>query len=671
MSDPTNSKRTITAEDLYNFELISGMEISPDGTHVVYAQDHIDREEQKKYSHLWVVSTQDGTTHQFTFGNHVDQNPRWSPDGSQIAFLSNRADEEQFQLYLLPFHGGEARKLTDLKGSFGEYEWSPDGSKLVYQFRKTDAEVLEREADEKKKKLGVLAHHITRLKYKYDGAGLLPKERWHIWTVDANNGETIQLTDGPVFDELFPTWSPDGQLILFASNRSANPDIDYDLIDLYLIPSGGGEMRKIAAPEGDKANPGISPDGKWVAYYSYEKRGEWWRNNNLWLLPLDGASPVRNLTGSLDINISPDVLNDVNGGAIALQKPVWSLDSQTLTFPVGRHGSSTLQTLNLASGETSTLTPEPGTAGVFSFDRKQTRMAYFAATMNDPGQIHVREMGCGETRQITHFNPWLAEVDLGKVEETWFKGPDNNDLQGWILTPPGFDPSQKYPSILEIHGGPMAQYGHNFMHEFYYLAAQGYVVYFCNPRGGQGYGEAHTRAIWGDWGNVDYADLMNWTDLASRKPFMDKSRMGVTGGSYGGYMTLWIVGHTHRFKSAVAQRVVSNLISMWGSSDMNWRSQQLVGDPAPIDDLQTAWDHSPAKYLNTAVTPTLIIHSEEDHRCPIEQGEQAYVSLKVHGVEAEMVRFPGEPHGLSRTGRTDKRIIRLNHILRWMDKYLK
>ena len=217
----------------------------------------------------------------------------------------------------------------------------------------------------------------------------------------------------------------------------------------------------------------------------------------------------------------------------------------------------------------------------------------------------------------------------------------------------------------------MAQYGHNFMHEFYFLAAQGYVVYFSNPRGGQGYGEAHTGAIFGNWGDADYADLMLWTDYAQSLPYIDTDRMGVTGGSYGGYMTLWIIGHTHQFKSAVAQRVVSNFISMWGASDMNWKMQHLVGDPAPIDDIQTAWDHSPVKYLGNATTPTLIIHSEEDNRCPSDQGEQAFVTLKYHGVDSEFVRFPGEPHGLSRTGRTDRRIARLKHIKRWMDRYLK
>ena len=667
----TDRKRTITTEDLYTFELISSMEISPDGGHVIYAQQRINPESEKKFSNLWVVSTAEGTLRQFTFGDQVDRGPKWSPDGTQIAFLSNRGDEKQFQIYILPFHGGEARPLTDIKGSFNGMEWSPDGDRLACQIRLTDEDVIQREADEKLKKLGIIERHIQRLSYKYDGVGFLPKERWHIWTVDIQSGEAKQLTEGPVYDEVSPTWTPDGKSILFLSNRSADPDMEYDVTDFYLLPAEGGEFQKIETPQGSKSNPSFSPDGKWIAYFANEGQWEWWRNNNLWITPTDGASPARNLTGEFDINVSPDVINDMNAGAVALTTPVWSPNGSALTFQMARHGSSTLRTLSLETGELKSLTPEPGTAGVFSLDRAQTKIAYFAATMNDPGQIRLLDLASGEDRQLTAFNTWLQEVDLGEVEEIWFKGDASNDLQGWVLTPPGFDPAKKYPSILEIHGGPMAQYGHYFMHEFFCLSAQGYVVYFCNPRGGQGYGEEHTKAIFSNWGDADYADLMVWTDLIQSKPYIDPERMGVTGGSYGGYMSLWIIGHTQRFKSAVAQRVVSNLISMWGASDMNWKAQHLVGDPAPIDDIETAWAHSPAKYLNKATTPTLIIHSEEDNRCPMDQGEQAFVTLKVHGVDSEMVRFPGEPHGLSRAGRTDRRISRLKHILRWMDKYLK
>jgi len=555
----------------------------------------------------------------------------------------------------------------------GTFEWSPDGAKFVCQFRKIDADALEREEDEQKKKLGIVARHYDRISYKFDGAGFLPKERWHIWVVDAQSGEAAQLTEGEIYDEVSPIWTFDGQSIIFTSNRDPEPDINFDLTDLYSIPASGGEMQKIAAPEGPKSFPIPSPDGRWIAYYGLEGSGNWWRNNSLWVTPLDGSSPANNLTEEYDLNVSEGVMNDTNAGAAALSTPIWAADGQTLYFPVGQHGSSRLHTINLDGQNLQAITPEIGAVGLYGFDKTGQKLVYFYSTITDPGQIWAQDLESGASSYpLTTTNSWLKDVDLGAVEEIWFEGRDANRLQGWVLKPPGFDSSQKYPSILEIHGGPMGQYGFFFMHEFYFLAAQGYVVYFSNPRGGQGYGEAHTKTIYGNWGDADYADLMSWTDLVKSKTYIDPERMGVTGGSYGGYMTLWMIGHTHQFQAAVAQRVVSNFISMWGSSDMNWRFSALVGDVAPIDDLDTAWDHSPAKYLPNATTPTLIIHSEEDHRCPIEQGEQAFVTLKVKaGVDAEMVRFPGEPHGLSRGGRTDRRIARLNHILRWMDKYLK
>ena len=668
----TEETRTITAEDLYKFELISGFEISPNGEHVIYAQQRVDPKTEKKFSNLWVVPTENSKPRQFTYGDQSDSSPKWSPDGSQIAFISNRKDEKQPQLYLIPFGGGEARPLTDLKGRIGSFQWSPDGSQIVCQFRKKDAEELAREEDEQKKKLGVVARHYDRISYKFDGAGFLPKERWHIWLIDAHSGEGTQLTEGEIYDETNPTFTPDGQHIAFTSNRAADPDIDYDLTDLYLIPVTGGEMQKITAPVGQKMFPSISPDGRWVAYYGREGRGNWWRNNNLWVAPLEGSSAARNLTGQFDFNVSPGVMTDVNAGAAEMSPPAWSPDSQTLYFPVGQNGSSQLHSIGLDGQNLQVFTPEVGAVGLFSLDSSGEKLAYFYSTISDPGQIWRMNLGDGMSQALTATNLWLQEVDLGSVEEFWFQGRDGNRLQGWVLKPPKFDPSQKYASILEIHGGPMGQYGNFFMHEFYYLAAQGYVVYFSNPRGGQGYGEAHTKAIYGNWGDADYADLMSWADLVKAQPYIDPGRMGVTGGSYGGYMTLWVIGHTHQFQAAVAQRVVSNFISMWGSSDMNWKFTALVGDAAPIDDLETAWNHSPVKYLPQATTPTLLIHSEEDHRCPIEQGEQAFVTLKVKaGVDTEMVRFPGEPHGLSRVGRTDRRIARLNHILRWMDKYLK
>ncbi len=524
---------------------------------------------------------------------------------------------------------------------------------------------------QQKKKLGVVERRITQLFYKLDGYGYLPKERWHIWTVDVRTGKGHQLTDGEVYDEDFPTWSPDGQWIFFVSNRQPDPDLHPDIVDLHRIPSDGGEMERIPTPVGPKRAPSCSPDGQWVAYLGNEGEGNWWMNTSLWVVPADGSGGARNLTASHDLHAEADALNDM-AGALFTMPPTWSPDGKRIYFQTAEHGKVQLRSIGVDGGDLRTEIDERGVVGAYTFDREHGRMAYFFGSMESPGEVRVWNVRTGRHRTLARPNRnLLARLDLGTVEEVWFEGKDRYRLQGWILKPPGFDPSRKYPSILEIHGGPQTQYGYFFMHEFYFLAAQGYVVYFSNPRGGRGYGEAHTKAIWGRWGTVDYDDLMAWADFIEKQPYIDPERMGVTGGSYGGYMTLWIIGHTQRFRGAVAQRVVSNFISMWGSSDGNWVFQLPLEAGPPWVDFQRYWERSPIAHLGNARTPTLLIHSEQDHRCPIEQGEQAFVALKVQGVDTEMVRFPDEPHGLSRVGRTDRRVSRLNHILRWFDGHVR
>ena len=668
---PVKTKRSITPQDIYSFELVSDVRLSPDGRNVIYAVQHIDRKREKKYSNLWLAAVDDGEPRQFTFGDQNDGMARWSPDGSQIAFLSNRADKEKpSQIYLIGMNGGEARPLVAIEGEVSGLSWSPDGKRLLCTVRKTDAEALERRKDEQKKKLGVVVRQVERVFYKLDGYGYLPKERTHLWTVDVRTGKTRQLTDHAVYDEHGSSWSPDGRKVAFVSNRSANPDFNPDADDLYVMPAAGGEFTKIETPAGSKGSPIFSPDGKWLAYYGNDYPGEWYRNTCLWVVPVDGSLPARNLTRQTDLHISSGVINDA--GSPEFMPPTWSKDSQRIYFQVDLHGSTLLMSIALDGSNLQTVIGAGGALGSYTFDREQNKLVYFYGRMHDPVQIFYHNLADGNERQLTRLNQdWLSKIELGEVEEVWFKGRDGNDLQGWIIKPPGFDASRRYPSIMEIHGGPLVQYGNYFMHEFYYLAAQGYVVYFCNPRGGRGYGEAHAGAIWGGWGDADYADLMAWADYVEKLPYIDAQRMGVTGGSYGGYMTVWIIGHTQRFKAAVTQRCVSNLISLWGSSDMNWSFQEVLNNQPPFKDLQKFWDHSPIKYIDNAKTPTLVLHNEFDLRCPIEQGEQVFVALKSLGVDTEMVRFPDEPHGLSRIGRTDRRIARLEHIARWFNQYLK
>ncbi len=666
-------KRPINAEDLYRLELLSGARISPNGKHVIYSQKRVEKKSEKKYANLWLAATDGGLPRQFTYGDHSDSAPLWSPDGSQIAFLSNRADKEKpAQIYVIPTNGGEARPLGLIEGEIDLAAWSPDGQKLLCTIRKTDAETLEREKDEHKKKLGVVSRQYDRLFYKLDGYGYLPRERTHLWLVDVRNGKGRQLTDGNLWDENEPAFSPDGAQIVFISNHANDPDQAPDQLDIFIMPAAPGETpQKINTPIGPKLLPVFSPDGKSIAYLGREGEGLEYCNMHLWLAAVDGLQAPKNLTAQHDLFCLSSMLYDT--GSPEQMRPVWSPDGRTIYFQASRHGSVLLKRIDVNGEHLTDVVGEGGAVGAFSFDAGHTRVAYYFGQINDPGQIHLKEMNEGlTTRHLTRANRTLFDaIELARVEEIWFKGVDDNDLQGWVMFPPGFDPKKKYPSILEIHGGPLTQYGKIFMHEFQTLATQGYVVYFCNPRGGRGYGEKHARGIWGAWGTVDYADVMAWTDLIANKAYIDKSRMGVTGGSYGGYMTLWIIGHTERFKAAVAQRVVSNFVSEWGSSDLNWTFEYELEAPAPFVNFQKWWDMSPMKYIGNAKTPTMITHSENDLRCPIEQGEQAYVALKRLGVESEFIRFPDEFHGLSRNGRTDRRIARLGHILRWMDKYLK
>ncbi len=666
----TESKRPIAAEDLYQIDVLNDIQITPDGKSIIFSLMEINRENEKKSNHLWVVPTQGGCPRQLTTGKQKDSKPKVSPDGQWVAFISNRLDKKQPQMFLLPLNGGEAWPLTDFQGDFGSFDWSPDSRNIVFQFRQHDQEDIEIREDQKKKELGRVARRIDhRVFFKLDGYGYLPDAHFHLWTVNIETKKTQQITPTTNFDENGPAWSPDGHQIAFLSNRTENPDLNPQKTDIYLLNLESEKFDVIPTPEGPKGSLSFSPDGKHLAYIGHEGVKAGYKNGELWLIDLSTYS-VQSITADYDFNVGGSVINDIE--TMHTVAPIWSPDSKKVFFQVGKHGRVSFHAINLENNILETVLKFDGVVSAPTLDQSASQLAFIRGTMEDPGQVCVYNFETEEIDQLTMLNKALFDqIDLGTYEEVWFKGADNNDLQGWIIKPPNFNPENKYPSIMEIHGGPLTQYGFLFMHEFFYLAAKGYVVYFCNPRGGQGYGEDHAKAIYhGKWGTVDYEDLMIWADYVQNLDYIDADKMGVTGGSYGGYMTVWIIGHTDRFKAAAAQRCVSNLISMWGSSDFNWSFQAIFDDKAPFENLDVLWQCSPIKHIGSAKTPTLIIHSMQDLRCAIEQSEQVYVALKNLNVDTAFLIFPDSPHGVSRSGRTDRRIVRLESILQWFERYL-
>lgn len=458
MTTTKSKKRLIAAEDLYELQLASSPMISPDGRSVVYSVQRVDRAKEKKYSNLWLASTDGGPPRQFTHGDQSDTSPAWSRDSEHIAFLSDRKGDDQSQIFVMPVQGGESRPVTDLKGEFGYMEWSPDGRRIAFEFQAKSEEEIERESDDQKKELGIVHRRFTRIWFKADGVGYIPSERWHIWTLDVESGHAAQLTSGDIYDEKRPVWSADGSEIVFASNRSDDPDLNPDAIGLYAIPAGGGELREIPVPDGEKFGHAVSPDGNWVSYAGKEGRGDWWRNDHLWIVPFDGTAAPICLTDDEDVCVGDMSISDMGEGGTSA--PAWAYDSKTIYYQISRHGNTHLMALNIDSRTRTEVVAGEGVVIGFTVDSSSARAAYLFTDRNDPGQVKVVNLSDGTQTQLTNLNTFLSEqVELGEIEEVWFKGPDDNDLQGWILKPPGFDASKTYSSILEIHGGPLAQYG--------------------------------------------------------------------------------------------------------------------------------------------------------------------------------------------------------------------
>ncbi len=695
-------KRTpITPEDLYQVRMPTYCEVSPDGQRLLTVVSQQKEKTLKTESHLWATDLgaedpAESPSYPYTGGDKNETRPKWSPDGSRIAFISSRSGKSE--LWTIPAGGGEASQLTKLEGSISDFDWHPNGKRLVVALQKTGEEEKAHAELKENNKPGAdseRVRHYKRLTYKIDGAGFLPHPRAHLWLVDAGTGKGKALTEDDLYEESEPRFSPDGRTIYFVSNRQPDPDQDVLRADVWCIPTRGGEIEKVRTFAGPSNNIAISPDGQWIAFIGRPDPHVAWNQHQsrLYLVPSSGGRPVL-LSGVLDRDLTNASIGDVFGN-IGDPRLTWSPDSEWIYFVVSTEGDTQLWRVSRKKKQPEPVLSDPGVILDFSIDFEGRWIHYSWCDLHTPGEILSSRLPDPKVRTAkplskreyrtprvaTPTRPtvrsklnseWIGERHVSLPEEIWFEGRGNHPLQGWVLYPPGLRKNRKYPALLYIHGGPGAQYGHAFFHEFQALAAQGYVVFYSNPRGGQGYTQRHLNSIVGRWGTYDYEDLMKFTDVVlRRKRFIDRKRVGVAGGSYGGFMTNWIIGHTQRFACAVTQRCISNWMSFIGASDFGqeWRREFDFIDPwkNPMYYLK----RSPLYYVDNMRTPTLIEHQEEDHRCPIDQAEQLWSALKVKGVPCEFIRYPAEPHGMSRTGRPDRRIDRIKRIVGWLDRWLK
>jgi dipeptidyl aminopeptidase/acylaminoacyl peptidase len=644
-------------EDLTRVLFVTDPQLSPDGRRIAFVVTSLSDERDEYLSNIWVVDAAGGAPRRFTAGPRRDTEPRWSPDGTRLAFLSERAPKDKLQLYVMPADGGEPTKLTALENGVGGVTWSPDGSRLA--FVSPVGGQREPESEEEKRKSRP-ARVITSVKYRFNGEGFVYDRRPHVFVASTDGSAPLQLTDGDFIDA-DPAWSPEGESIVFASARHAERDDD-DASDLWRVPAKGGAPQRLTETTGSVMLPAFSPDGRSIAYFARPGRNAYGGNVELFVVPAGGGAAAAGLTSALDRSCGPLHV-----------RPLWLPDGRSVVVAAEDRGDVGLWRVAISSSEPpARIVGGERALNGFSASADGRMLAFAASSPAAPAEVFACRADGSDERRLTELNrAWTETVALSAPERFRFTRA-GFELDVWVMPPAGFVAGRRYPTLLNVHGGPHAQYGHNFFDEFQVYAGAGYAVVYTNPRGSQGYGEAFAQAVVGDWGGGDYADVMAALDEALvRHPFIDPERLGVLGGSYGGFLTSWTVGHTTRFKAACSERAVNCQYTMFGTSDIGSSFNVVeLGGPLPWEDMARYIERSPLTYAKDIVTPLLIIHSEDDLRCPIEQGEQLFVALKKLRREVRFVRFPGENHEMSRSGRPRHRLERFRHILDWFAAHL-
>jgi dipeptidyl aminopeptidase/acylaminoacyl peptidase len=660
------TKRPITAEDLCKFKFVGDPQLSPTKDKAAYVLTHVDKEKDGYYSYIYVTDLK-GEGRKFT--SHYskeslvkDAAPKWSPDGSTLAFRSNRTGKNQ--VWLLHTDGGEAIQLTDVKQGIGEFVWSPDGSQLALTISGEFKLTSDKDEEKKEEKSDVKV--ITRLRYKGDGAGIYNDDRKHVYLFDVETKSYTKLTEGD-HDFGQPRFSPDGKSLFYIGTKAEDAEWGY-LPAIWKYDIASKEEALFYQGNGYLHAPSLSPDGKWLAVAGHA-RGERSQGNANVLVLSTETGELTNLTEGFDYTVGNLVGVDAKYDT-ADQRLIWDSSSSNIYFNATVGGDCQLFKVNLEGEVSAALTPS--VASVTSFDIISDDQAVLVmATPHSTGDLVTQDLNNVDNLvQLTDCNQELYnEVHLSTPENFHYQSTDGKEIEGWIIKPYGYEEGKTYPMILQIHGGPATAYGNGLHHEMQLMAAKGYVVLYTNPRGSHGYGHDFVNAVIGDYGGMDYADIMAGVDYAlASYDYIDQDQLFVTGGSYGGYMTNVIVTRTDRFKAAVTQRSISNWHSFYGTSDIGFFFTEWQHGHADLwEDAHKLLEISPLHHARNVKTPTLILHSEQDLRCPMEQAEQWYIALKRLGVETKLVRFPDECHELSRSGKPKHRLERLQHLIGWFD----
>ncbi len=663
--------RKLQVEDLFAFRLVGDVQLSPAGDRVAYVESRVNKEKNEYETSIWMVTPPQGPV-RFT-GGTTDASPRFSPDGSQLAFISRRSGQPQ--VWVMSVLGGEARQLTKVQGGVREFVWSPDGSRIAFTAMLDDEgikpEVKEEEEKDLFKKHTKNVKVITELFHKLDGVGYFGERRPCLCVTEvAEDAEPIQLTKPPyLVSDL--AWTPDGKRLLFASRMGEDYDRVFFEQQIYIIDAAeGAEPRAMTPKRLSCGGAKVSPDGATIAFIASDPEDLGYGNGMLGLMPVEGGE-IRFIGREWDRPFDNRGLSDMPapaGGGLT-----WSPDGATLFALSSTGGTTQLVAVDVATGQVSPVTEGDHLVYSFSLDGRCRKAALGIADPLNPADVYLQDLKEGTCERLTRVNEaLLSELELSEPQRFTAQAPGGPQVDGWVMKPVGFREGEKYPTILEIHGGPMMMYAAAFFFEFQLLAANGYGVVYSNPRGSQGYGEAFCKAIQREWGKHDYADVMAVLDEAiAQHDWIDTDRLGVTGGSYGGFMTNWIVGHTDRFKAAVTGRSICDWRVMAGTGDGGPYWIKRVAKAPWVDD---SWykQQSPITYVENVKTPILIEHQEGDLRCPIDQAMMWYSAIKwLNKAPVKLVTYPGEFHGMSRNGKPWNRIHRLREIVGWFDAYLK